>query len=718
MERKAPDQASTKSIAGSNMFTFVVGDDATEYTIHTALVAKQPPALNVLVNGPFKEALDCRVQWADLEENIFLSFWKFAYSGNYTNPIQEDEGKEESDRANEELSHWGKAWAHYVRHYPVFSDPNSRNAPGLNGLWQDFVDKHAPIPRPSDEGSISADTLLHHAQVCVFADRYCMDRLMDVSLEKLFIALEATIPWGDSWDAVMELLVLASGKIVPVRLQEIVAEYILSQAELFKNEEVFRDFIPSEQHLSFPFNMIPLEDRFRMQKARESGEFTDFAFVCEGQTINVHKIIICGQSTVFQRVCTGKFKEASSGIYDMNDHPLDVVNRMVEYLYTGTYEIPDGTDLFTHVSMFTLADKYGINGLQALASRKYLECLDESCNYHDFASSISQVYKLPKETSKTLRAGALVMARKNLGTALSATELGIVIDEFLYDCPEFARDLLSLSLRFSRMGTCSNSGCESRSAVPIEILQCRCEKCGKGGASAGLSLRSWSKILEYELDMDEEDVKLGKNVLNADCTSDFKEARSGAYDLSEYPMESVEMMVDYFYVGHYEYPSLDASKLSLATHMSMMALADKYDIKGLGCEAKSLYIRRLKQKNIELEDFLNSLPVLYEMLTSVSKDAIDAAVTPTRETVLPCTCREANEGVIDQISDASQDFLKEVMISIMSTPLESRCGDCSKPSRSLRITEEIRAGNPFSTDQPDAEHSPFPYRGRWVLMPG
>lgn len=168
--------------------------------------------------------------------------------------------------------------------------------------------------------------------------------------------------------------------------------------------------------------MIPLEDRLRMQKydvshapvlsdlltsgrARESGEFTDFAFVCEGQTINVHKIIVCIQSTVFRTACTGKFKvplvaehtcmpvnkaqEAFSAIYDLNDHPLDFVNKMIEYLYTGTYTIPDDADLLTHATMFILADKYGIGGLQELASKKYLECLDESCNYHDFASSIS-----------------------------------------------------------------------------------------------------------------------------------------------------------------------------------------------------------------------------------------------------------------------------------------------------------------------------------------
>ncbi|KAF5974816.1 hypothetical protein FCOIX_8006 [Fusarium coicis] len=237
------DKVSTKSIAKSKPFTFVVGPDETEFTIHSALVAKQSPVLNVLVNGPFKEALEQRVEWIDLEETVFLSFWEFAYTGDYADPIREDDDQEETDPVDEELSNWGKSWAHYVRHYPPFLGPNSRNAPGLNGMWQDFVDKYAPVSRPSDVSKVGGCTLLHHAQVCIFADRYCIDGLIDVSLGKLFIALEAIIPWGSSWDSVMELLILASGMFVPLKLREIVAEYILSQAELFRNQEVFQDFM-------------------------------------------------------------------------------------------------------------------------------------------------------------------------------------------------------------------------------------------------------------------------------------------------------------------------------------------------------------------------------------------------------------------------------------------------------------------------------------------
>ncbi|KAH7147900.1 hypothetical protein DER46DRAFT_580337 [Fusarium sp. MPI-SDFR-AT-0072] len=121
--------------------------------------------------------------------------------------------------------------------------------------------------------------------------------------------------------------------------------------------------------------------------------------------------------------------------------------------------------------------------------------------------------------------------------------------------------------------------------------------------------------------------------------SDFKEARSGVYALSEYSLELAEMMVDYFYVGHYDVRIRVASKLSLSMHSSMLALADKYDIQG--------------------------------------------------------TQREVTKGLIDQISDASQDFLKEVMMSVMSTPLKSRCGDCKQQARSLKVSQEIRDMIPY-----------------------
>ncbi|KAF5566783.1 hypothetical protein FNAPI_951 [Fusarium napiforme] len=194
-------------------------------------------------------------------------------------------------------------------------------------------------------------------------------------------------------------------------------------------------------------------------------------------------------------------------------------------------------------------------------------------------------------------------------------------------------------------------------------------------------------------------------VFNAVCMSSFKEAISGVYDLSEYPLELVEMMVDYLYVGYYEDPSADVSRVSLSTHLSMLVLADKYAIRGLERHAKLCYIRRLNQKNTELKEFLDSLPVLDKMPISVSGDVVEEAVYYTRETLLTCTCRKASMGVIDQISDASQDFLKEVMLSIMSTPVASRCSDCSKSGPPFKYTLHLKNGITYFKDQQGVENA-------------
>ncbi|KAK2668729.1 BTB/POZ domain [Fusarium oxysporum f. sp. vasinfectum] len=64
-----------------------------------------------------------------------------------------------------------------------------------------------------------------------------------------------------------------------------------------------------------------IEERKLMQKAQKAGQFTDFAFLCKGKKIPVHKIIICAQSKVFNAACTNDFKEARSGVYDLSEYP-------------------------------------------------------------------------------------------------------------------------------------------------------------------------------------------------------------------------------------------------------------------------------------------------------------------------------------------------------------------------------------------------------------
>ncbi|GKU07565.1 kelch 21 [Fusarium langsethiae] len=178
------------------------------------------------------------------------------------------------------------------------------------------------------------------------------------------------------------------------------------------------------------------ETRARIVEARKKGEFTDFTFICEGGDIKVHKVIICSQSTVFRAACAGQFKESLSGTYNLMSDQPDMVQLMVDYLYTGDYSVdmdgPNEDDascvsisLSTHAVMYSLGDKYDIEGLRNLSAKKYCSELHGSLSTADFFSSIPYVYALTPENSRDLRDPVLAFARNLLGGE-GPTTLGFV----------------------------------------------------------------------------------------------------------------------------------------------------------------------------------------------------------------------------------------------------------------------------------------------------
>ncbi|KFA81331.1 hypothetical protein S40288_08310 [Stachybotrys chartarum IBT 40288] len=132
--------------------------------------------------------------------------------------------------------------------------------------------------------------------------------------------------------------------------------------------------------------MSPTDQIFaEFVKAREASKFIDYAFVCEGQRIPVHKMIVCSQSPVFDRACISGFKEADEK-FTIDDYSLDTIHRLADYLYTGHYNegMADGCSnanananvnpndaLSINATMFALADEYQIGGLQTVSAELY-----------------------------------------------------------------------------------------------------------------------------------------------------------------------------------------------------------------------------------------------------------------------------------------------------------------------------------------------------------
>ena len=82
-----PEADVVTSTFSSKQFVFAIGDRATEYTVHGALIAELSDPLEALVSGKMSEALNGRAIFKDMDEDTFVRFCQFAYTGDYTPPV-------------------------------------------------------------------------------------------------------------------------------------------------------------------------------------------------------------------------------------------------------------------------------------------------------------------------------------------------------------------------------------------------------------------------------------------------------------------------------------------------------------------------------------------------------------------------------------------------------------------------------------------------------
>ncbi|KID85333.1 BTB/POZ fold protein, partial [Metarhizium majus ARSEF 297] len=231
-----------------------------------------------------------------------------------------------------------------------------------------------------------------------------------------------------------------------------------------------------------------MEARRQMSETRKSGEFSDLTFLCKGQRIPAHRIIVCPQSPVIHAACTGPYKEQETGVYEIKDVSFDVIRQMVEYLYTGRYEVPSSQDsdgkkhyavlpLVFHARMVDVADAYLIEGLQSLSMaefKKSITCVEDNCT---LLRSIVDIYSLQCESSQVLRHIVVESLRERVARSLDSSLKGMLY-EITEQVPSFSQDLIGSVLIKPMLGYCTRCGPEK-----LVEVQCGCKNCGKGGAS-------------------------------------------------------------------------------------------------------------------------------------------------------------------------------------------------------------------------------------------
>eukprot|EP00092_Neocalanus_flemingeri_P105078 GFUD01134643.1.p1 GENE.GFUD01134643.1~~GFUD01134643.1.p1 ORF type:complete len:374 (-),score=100.42 GFUD01134643.1:52-1173(-) len=104
-----------------------------------------------------------------------------------------------------------------------------------------------------------------------------------------------------------------------------------------------------------------------MKSLMLDAKHSDVVLECQGEKFNCHKSILGARSTVFTKMFDANMKEAASVLVGINDVEPDIVQTMVEFIYTGdvTKQIED------LAKVVYVADKYRLEGFLDFCFRKF-----------------------------------------------------------------------------------------------------------------------------------------------------------------------------------------------------------------------------------------------------------------------------------------------------------------------------------------------------------
>lgn len=143
-------------------------------------------------------------------------------------------------------------------------------------------------------------------------------------------------------------------------------------------------------------------------------------------------------------------------MYEIKDVSFDVVRQMVEYLYTGQYQVPSSQDsddkkqyavlpLVFHARMVNIADTYIIKGLQSLSMANFKKSARRDPDDYAFLRSIVDIYSLQCESSQVLRDIMVKSVRERLARCLDFSK-DRVLYEITKQVPSFCDDLIGSAL--------------------------------------------------------------------------------------------------------------------------------------------------------------------------------------------------------------------------------------------------------------------------------
>lgn len=252
----------------SRSFKFFLGLNETEIVVHEEAIANQSPALEAMMRGNMAESTSGTAKWHDIEEQTFVRFAQFAYTGDYSVPLvamdattisQEHEDpqvvletpSEEFYFPAEDVVQWGLSTKKKAKSGRIADKPPPRPFGSLTyPLLQPrskFADTCDPVVVCSSEGDIMQG-LLCHVSLYILAEKWGIDSLKALTLFKLHKTL-CIFPLDES--KVFPIVELARSGYSGTpdlenrmdELRVLICQYVAANAKVMYKSKDFQDLI-------------------------------------------------------------------------------------------------------------------------------------------------------------------------------------------------------------------------------------------------------------------------------------------------------------------------------------------------------------------------------------------------------------------------------------------------------------------------------------------
>lgn len=280
------------SIISSHPFRFLIGPDKKTFYVHTDLVVQHSSTLAALVSGGMAEAKESCAFLEDVDEGTFVRFVEYMYTNDYSvpdpvivqmasdstfengqhgieetaaaqpTPTHEDDwsfGMMSSKKDKKRMKKASKGNPWYMEEEPVqeaaipVDDPSEypQRECKKDRLWSEFTEKahvrHREPWEPRQNTESCEDytqVFLCHARLYVFSDRYCIEPLQELTMQKLQLTLSTFILFKERVSDITELVQHTYAHTMEHeegidKLRSLVMDYVICQLEAIVKDKNF-----------------------------------------------------------------------------------------------------------------------------------------------------------------------------------------------------------------------------------------------------------------------------------------------------------------------------------------------------------------------------------------------------------------------------------------------------------------------------------------------